>query len=79
MAPTAMKVGSGKNRPDPQHCPLEILTAMLIVLDGDGPHRDEENPAHQVDEELQDGEVGAQQVGHQHRRHNYRVPVPQNS
>jgi len=55
------------------HTSISIIL-VLIVLDGDGPDGDEEDAAHQVDEELEDGEVGAHQVGQQHRRHYDRVP-----
>ncbi len=48
---------------------------MLVVLNGDGSDRNEEDSSDEVDEELQDGEVGAKQVGHQHRRHDDGVPV----
>ncbi len=48
---------------------------MLVVLDRDGSDGNEEDSSDEVDEELQDGEVGAQQVGHQHRRHDDGVPA----
>ena len=52
---------------------------MLVVLDRDGSDGNEEDSSDEVDEELQDGEVGAQQVGHQHRRHDDGVPVYRNT
>jgi hypothetical protein len=48
---------------------------MLVVLNGDGSDSNEEDSSDEIDEELQDGEVGAQQVAHQHRRHDDGVPV----
>ena len=39
---------------------------MLLYMDAP--------PSDHVDEELQGGEVGAQQVGHKHGRHNDGVP-----
>ncbi len=48
---------------------------MLVVLNGDGSDGNEEDSSDEVDEELQDGKVGAQQVGHQHRWHDDGVPV----
>ncbi len=51
-----------------------MLTLMLVVLNGDGSDGNEEDSSDEIDEELQDGEVGAQQVGHQHRRHDDGVP-----
>ena len=48
---------------------------MLVVLNRDGSDGYEEDSPDQVDEELQDGEVGAEQVGHQHGRHNDGVPA----
>ena len=59
--------------------PRYILTLVLVVLYGDGPHGNEEDPAHQVDEELQDGQVRAQQVGNQHGRHYDRKPDSRDS
>ena len=52
-----------------------VLTLVLVVLNRDGSDGYEEDSSDQVDEELQDGEVGAQQVGHQHCRHDDGVPV----
>jgi hypothetical protein len=49
---------------------------VMVVLDSDGAHGNEKDAAHQVDEELQGGQVRAQQVGHQHSRHDHRVPAP---
>jgi len=54
--------------------PGRIATFVSICLDGDGPDGNEENASDEVDEELQDGEVGAQQVGDQHCRSDNRKP-----
>ena len=45
---------------------LFLASSVRVSLDGDGPDGDEEDPPDQVDEQLQDGKVGAQEVGHQH-------------
>ena len=50
------------------------ITFICVCLDGDGPDGNEENASDEVDEELQDGEVGAQQVGYQHCRSDNRKP-----
>jgi hypothetical protein len=54
---------------------MVMLTLVLVVLDGDGPHCYEEDSSHQVDEELQYGEVGPEQVGHQHCWHDDSKPT----
>ena len=54
----------------------KLPTAQVpIVVDIDGPHRDEQYPAHQADEELQArGGARPNQVGHQDGRHYDGVP-----
>lgn len=65
---------AGGNAEATQRHTSGLVILMLVELYGDGPHRDEEYAPDQVDEQLQDGEVRAEQVGHQHCRHNDRVP-----
>ena len=47
----------------------QLTSVMLVVRNGQSSNSNEEDPTNKVDEELQDGEVGPQEVGEQHSRH----------
>ena len=48
---------------------FQLTSVMLVVGNGKSSNSNEQDPTNKVDEELQDGEVGPQEVGEQHSRH----------